>query len=178
MLQFVTGNENKVRQLRMFFDQPVQRVTLDLTEIQSLDAIAIVRAKAYEAHKLIGGTVLIEDTSLTFPALGKLPGPLIKWFLHELGNEGLCRLLDGKDRTAIASVVYGLFDGKHFHTFTGETYGTIAQHPQGKENFGWNSTFIPDGYEKSWAQMDDLELSHSAMRKVALQKLSAHLNNR
>ena len=56
------------------------------------------------------GTVLVEDSSLVFSALGKLPGPLIKWFLDELDNEGLTQLLNGyEDRSATARACFALY---------------------------------------------------------------------
>lgn len=66
-----------------------------------------------------------------FHALGKLPGPLIKWFLQELDNEGLCRLLDNySDRSATASVLFGCYDGARLSTFTAEAAGSIAEQPR------------------------------------------------
>lgn len=40
-------------------------------------------------------TVLVEDTSLCFNALGGLPGAYVKWFLEEIGTSGLYKLLEG-----------------------------------------------------------------------------------
>lgn len=49
---------------------------------------------------------------LRFNALGKLPGPTIKLFSQELGNEGLCKLLHSfGDRSSLAQTIFGLYDG-------------------------------------------------------------------
>lgn len=53
----------------------------------------ISREKCRIAAKLVGGAVMVEDTSLCFNALGGLPGPYIKWFLEKLGHEGLNNML-------------------------------------------------------------------------------------
>jgi len=90
-LTFITGNTAKAEQLARHLEYPVTHQKLDLPEIQSLDLKEIVEHKAKEAYKQIKKPVLVEDTSLTFSVLGKLPGPLIKWFLTELDNAGLCR---------------------------------------------------------------------------------------
>lgn len=37
----------------------------------------------------IGGPCFTEDTALGFEALGGLPGPYVKWFLKEIGLEGM-----------------------------------------------------------------------------------------
>lgn len=41
----------------------------------------------------IGGLVLVEDTCLCFNAINGLPGPYAKWFMKELGHEGLSKML-------------------------------------------------------------------------------------
>jgi XTP/dITP diphosphohydrolase len=175
-LTFVTGNPGKAAQLQRHLKIPVTNTKLDLNEIQSLDLEEVVTHKATEAFKIIQSPVLVEDTSLTFHALGRLPGPLIKWFFTELGNQGLCHLLNGyPDRTATASVLFGWYDGKQLRTFAGETDGVIADQPRGAEEFGWDPVFIPKGYDKTWAEMTDQEQDQSSMRRIALEKLEAEL---
>src|SRR2546430_10482604 len=49
------------------------------------------------AYDIVKKPVLVEDIAFTFTAMGRLPGPLIKWFLEELGNDGLCKLANGLD---------------------------------------------------------------------------------
>src|SRR4051794_37620510 len=93
-LTYVTSNQEKARQISQYLAFPVHHKEIDLIEIQSLDLRVIIEQKAKEAYKHVLSPVLVEDTSLRFLALGKLPGPLIKWFLAELGTNGLCRLLD------------------------------------------------------------------------------------
>ena len=61
---------------------------IDLPEYQG-EPDDIARQKCEEATKHVSGPVLIEDTSLCFNALGGLPGPYIKWFLKNLGPEGV-----------------------------------------------------------------------------------------
>jgi non-canonical purine NTP pyrophosphatase (RdgB/HAM1 family) len=175
-ITFVTGNPNKAQQVARYLDYPLTHRALDVPEPQSLDLKEIVTMKAKAAYEQVNTPVLVEDVSLTFPALGKLPGPLIKWFLQELGNEGLCRLLDGKDRTAIASVYFAYYDGTEMQYFIGQTKGTLTEHPRGND-FGWNPIFIPDGSTKTWGEMNEAESIATAMRKPALEKLKAFLEN-
>lgn len=175
-LTFITGNASKAEQLGRHLDHPVAHKKLDLPEIQSLDLREIIEHKAKEAHKQIGGTVLVEDTSLTFKALGKLPGPLIKWFLGELDNAGLCKLLDGyQDRTALAECMFGLYDGKTLQVFDGSALGSIAPTPKGERGFGWDPIFIPERHTKTWGEMDAEEQKETSMRRIALKRLESHL---
>ena len=97
MITFITGNPAKSLYLKDYFDIEVDHKRLDLTEIQSLSLEDIVRDKALRAQAEVGGTVLVEDVSLSFNALNTLPGPLIKWFFEALGNVGLCNLIPPPD---------------------------------------------------------------------------------
>lgn len=176
-LTFITGNPMKARQLGLHLDIPVAHLKLDLAEIQSLDLREVIEHKAREAYRHIEAPVLVEDTSLTFHELGMLPGPLIKWFLQELGNDGLCTLLRAHDdRAAVARVVFGLYDGSDaVRMFEGEAKGSIADQPRGREGFGWDPIFIPDGWTRTWGEMSPEEQLQSSMRRQALQKLQAYL---
>ena len=175
-ITFITGNPGKASLLKGYLDFPVIHKPLDLIEIQSLDLATIVEYKAKEAFKQIHAPVLVEDTSLRFLALGKLPGPLIKWFLTELGTQGLCRLLDScPDRSALAEVQFGLYDGRTFQAFSGAVEGSIAPAPRGSRGFGWDAIFVPSGSSKTWAEMTDEEARETSMRMIALRKLEAYL---
>lgn len=175
-LTYVTGNAAKAEQLARHLDYPVEHKKLDIHEIQSLDLKEVAEHKARGAYRQVQGPVLVEDTSLIFHALGGLPGPLIKWFFAQLGNEGLCRLLDGyKDRSARAEVCFCFYDGKTLETFTGEMNGTIANLPRGEQSFGWDPIFIPEGHAKTWGEMDMEEQKETSMRRIALKKLEAYL---
>ncbi len=174
---FVTGNENKARYVKLWLDWPITYRSLDITEIQSLDLHEVVRAKTIQAYQYLHQPVLVEDVALTFEAFGKLPGTLIKWFLHELGADGLCELLkDKSDRSATAEIIYGLHDGSRIHYFSGIVAGTVALKPIGNYGFGWNGIFIPDGQTKTYAEMTDEELKPYSHRAIALEKLKEYLD--
>lgn len=175
-ITFVTSHPKKAEQLGWHLDYPIDHQKLDLPEIQSLDLGEVVSHKAREAFQQIRRPVLVEDISFRFFALGKLPGPLIKWFLQELKVEGLCRLLDGySDRAAVAEVSFALYDGKNLNIFDGRLEGTIAPSPRGEEGFGTDSIFIPKGYEKTWGEMSKEEQIETSVRGIALKKLENFL---
>ena len=174
-LTFITGNPGKAKYLADYFEIPVEHIKLDLKEIQSTNLKEVVEDKAKRAYEIVKDIVIVEDVSLSFSALGGLPGPLIKWFLETLGNEGLCRLLDGKDRGATAEVEFAICDENGVHTFGGLIEGSIAQEPCGEKGFGWDPIFIPKDHEKTWAEMGENERQETSMRKIALEKLSAFL---
>lgn len=176
-LTFITGNLNKVERTKRYVHIPLNHKKLDLMEIQSLDPKEVVEHKVKEAYKIVKKPVLVEDTSVVIHALGKLPGPLIKWFLEELGPDGICKLVPDNDRTATASVLFGLHDGKKIHYFEGEIDGTVAKKPHGENGFGWDSIFIPDGQNKTHAEMTQEEMDKISVRKIALEKMRKELAN-
>lgn len=176
-ITFITSNPSKAEQLSRHLSHPVSHQKINLQEIQSLDLREVTEHKAIEAYKHIQSSVLVEDTSLIFNALGKLPGPLIKWFRIELNAERLCKMLNGyDDRTALAQVCFGLYDGKKLEIFDGQMKGAIAKAPRGEEGFGWDSIFIPEGYQKTWGEMSIEEQKETSMRRIALKKLESFLN--
>ncbi len=175
-ITYITGNPAKARLLSQYLDFPMVHKQVDLVEIQSLDLSSVIEYKAREAYQHVRSPVLIEDTSLRFLALGKLPGPLIKWFLTELGADGLCRMLDHyPDRSALAEMQFCLYDAQTFQTFAGAQTGSISPAPRGSNGFGWDPIFIPDGYDKTWAEMTDEEAQATSIRKSALSKVEAYL---
>ena len=174
-ITFITGNLDKVTWTQRYIHIPVEHKKLDLIEIQSLDSREVVEHKVRQAYDILKKPVLVEDTSLVINAWGKLPGTFIKYFFEELGNEGICTMLTAPDRSAVAKVVYGVYDGKKLHFFEGALEGTIPMHPQGKSGFGWNPIFIPKGYDKTYAQMTKEELDETNIRRIALEKMKKEL---
>lgn len=145
-ITFITWNQKKAEYLEKYLWITVVHQKIDLEEIQSLDLREIVEHKVRQAYSVIKKPVLVEDTSLKFIALGNLPWPFIKFFLQELWHEWVCRLLDGKNREALAQSMFGYFDGVRLEVFVGELHGRIAEHPGFDNWFGWDRIFIPDGY--------------------------------
>jgi non-canonical purine NTP pyrophosphatase (RdgB/HAM1 family) len=178
-LVFITGNAGKAEYLSKFFHFPVDHLKLDLPEIQSLDLRTIVEDKAEKAFDKIRKPVLVEDVSLVFRGLKKLPGPLIKWFLETLGNRGLCRLLENcRDRSAVAEVNFGFCDGSGVKIFSGLVRGRVAEAPRGSAGFGWDPIFIPKSHQKTWAEMTAEEKHRTSMRRIALEKIKKFLSER
>ncbi len=70
---FITGNQAKADYLESFLGFPIDHVKVDLDELQSLDLEKIVEHKVKQAYAEIGKPVVVEDVSLEFEALGKLP---------------------------------------------------------------------------------------------------------
>jgi inosine triphosphate pyrophosphatase len=167
---FVTGNQHKAELLAKFLGYPMEHQKVDLDEIQSLDLREIVEHKVRQAYAVVKGPVLVEDISLSFRGMGKLPGPFIKWFEQELGLEKICRMLDSyTDRSAIAAVTFAYYDGTHLKLFEGRAEGTITESVRpGDNSFGWNSIFVPAGSTKAYVEMTDEEQEKFGLRTTTV----------
>jgi XTP/dITP diphosphohydrolase len=53
--------------------------------------------------------------------------------------------------------------------------GTILQEPRGKEGFGYDPVFLPEGYDECFAEMSLEEKNRISHRSLAIQKLIGHL---
>ena len=149
-IYFVTGNAKKEREVNSILTAQdlrpfrVQHVDIDLPELQG-DPLEIARQKCREAASRVQASVIVEDTSLCFNALNGMPGPYIKWFVDAVGNEGLCRMLDGHtDKSAFCQCTLAFSPGPGADplVFVGRTEGTIVA-PLGESGFGWDAIFVP-----------------------------------
>ncbi|HOI59934.1 MAG TPA: RdgB/HAM1 family non-canonical purine NTP pyrophosphatase [Candidatus Pacearchaeota archaeon] len=170
----ITGNENKVKEFEEILGFKISHRSLDLEEIQGVDVEEISKYKAKKAYEVVKEPVVVEDIGLFFNELNGLPGALIKWFEKRLSYEQICNLIK-EDRKAIAKIVVSYFDGKELKQFIGEVQGEIALSPRGENGFGWDKIFIPQGYDKTFAEMNTNEKHNISMRKIALEKLRINI---
>ena len=174
-LYFITGSKNKFAEVKEILPE-VEQLERDLPEIQELDAHKIIAAKLFEARTHHGNTFMVEDTSLYFDAMNGLPGPLIKWFMQTIGNEGLYKMAQAFGNfSARAKTIIGYVDEKgKIEFFEGEVKGKIVE-PRGETTFGWDPIFQPEGYDKTFAEMSAEEKNTISMRRIAAEKLRAYL---
>ncbi len=174
-LIFATSNRNKLTEASEILGREISGRALELDELQSTDLETVTRHKAAQAYAQMQLPVIVEDTSLVFHAWGKLPGPFIKFFLEQMGPEGLVRALKPfGDMSAEAICGVGYHDGKSTRYFEGRVSGMIAA-PAGDRGFGWDVIFRPEGGERTFGQMEAAEKHALSMRARALQKLAEHL---
>ncbi len=175
-ITFITGNKGKARQLEDYLNTKVVNKNLELFEIQSLNVEEVIHQKLNDAYAQIMSPIIVDDVSLVITAMGKLPGPFIKYFLEELGTDGICKMVAlSNEKKAIAKVCIGYKDSKGMRIFSGEIKGVIANEPKGEGGFGWDSLFIPDGYTQTRASMSDADYDATSPRKTALNKLEKYL---
>jgi inosine triphosphate pyrophosphatase len=170
-LSFITGSKNKFEEVKAVITD-IEQLDIDLPEIQHVDAHEIIKAKLAEATKRQPGELMVEDTSLYFDCLNGLPGPLIKWFMKTVGNDGLANIAAKLgDTKAQAKTIIGYANSQgEVEFFEGVIEGTIVA-PRGETGFGWDPIFLPDGYNKTFAEMAQDEKNTLSMRKIAAAKL-------
>jgi inosine triphosphate pyrophosphatase len=175
-LTFITGNQHKADLLAKWLDLPVTHRKVDLDEIQSLDAYKVAEHKVRQAYQIVQAPVLVEDVSLSFTAMGRLPGTLIKWFLEEMTLQQLCAMAAAlPHQRAICTIVYALYDGTTLHYFDASQDGSIPSAPRGDNGFGWNPIFMPDGSGQTYAEMDQATIDAWSVRAKAIKKLHSFL---
>ncbi len=132
----------------------LERLDLDLSEPQALDAEDVAREKVRMAWERVRRPVLVEDSGLEILAWGGFPGALVKWLEKSAGLETIVRMLEPfVDRSARAVCVIACFDGVRLLTARGVTEGAIAPAPRGAGGFGWDPIFVPRGSEKTFAEL-------------------------
>ena len=174
-LYFVTGNQHKFAEAKAIFPQ-LKQLEIDLPEIQEIDAQKIIKAKLLQALEHKQGQIMVEDTSLYLDCLNGLPGPLTKWFLKTLGNQGLSDLAEklGNNQAEARTIIGYARNPEEIYFFEGSVKGKVVS-PAGRSGFGWDPIFQPDGYAKSFAQLTQAEKNKISMRRTAFNQLKNFL---
>lgn len=172
---FVTGRAEKAREAeRLGFR--FERVDLELPERQALDPAEIVESKARDAYAKLARPVVVEDSGLAIKAWNGFPGALVKWLEKSAGLEAMARMLDRfPDRSATATCAVAYFDGERVVPARGEVSGAIANTPRGEGGFGWDALFIPDGSDRTFAEMSGEEKDRVSHRRRAWEALAQRL---
>lgn len=172
----VTGNPNKLREAARILGETPAHEDLDLPEIQSLDLLEVLRAKAREAWRRLERPLVVDETGLALAALGGFPGPLVKWMLRAVGPEGIARTahrLGDSRATAQCALIY--HDGTREIVARGDVPGRLAEVPRGRAGFGWDPIFQPSGSDKTYAEMSEEEKDSVGHRGLAWRRLMAEL---
>lgn len=188
-LVFATNNKNKLKEVQALVPPSIQLLSLkdigcdkDIPETQpTIEGNAI--QKALYINEYYGYDCFADDTGLEIEALDGAPGVYSARYagnhrdatdnMHKVLNE----LKDKHNRTAQFKTVIALYINGQLHTFTGLCKGIITKEKRGEKGFGYDPVFQPDGYTKTFAEMD-LKLKNTiGHRGKATAQLIAFLNN-
>lgn len=139
--------------------------------------------KARTIFELTKKDCFSEDTGLEIDALNGEPGVRsARYAGEESNNENnidlvLSKMKDVIDRTAkFRTVICLIYDGSKYF-FEGICNGKITNERKGEQGFGYDSIFIPDGSDKTFAQMTTIEKNEFSHRKKAVKKMIQFLKN-
>ena len=186
-LIFATNNLNKVIEVRSLLNENFKILSLSEADINIdiQEPFATLEENAIEKsaviYQLKKTSCFAEDTGLEVTALNGEPGVKSaryagdkKSFENNI-DKLLENLKDKGDRSArFRTVICLTVNGKH-NIFEGECKGTIIAERRGRHGFGYDSIFIPDGVEKTFAEMSLQEKNIFSHRKKATEKLILYL---
>jgi len=187
-LVFATNNEHKVREISHILDDKFRLVSL--SEVNVLEDIpedephieGNALFKARYVWKATGSNVFADDTGLEVEALGGLPGVHSARFAGEDKESSaniakLLSMLNGNTgrKARFRTVIALIFDNREY-LFEGIVEGQITTEKRGSEGFGYDPVFIPDGYEKTFAEMPLDEKNRISHRAQAFVKLKTFLD--
>ena len=140
--------------------------------------------KARYLRDRVGLDCFADDTGLEVAALGGAPGVHSARYAtdghdFEANNRLLLKNLEGiADRRArFRTVIALLLDGQEYR-FEGIVEGRIIEHEAGHEGFGYDPLFVPDGFDKTFAEMTAEEKNAVSHRGRAVRQLAEFLRNR
>ncbi len=188
-LIFATNNQHKVDEIRSILGDEFMIISLkeagidiDIPEpFLTLEANASQKSKTI--HQLTQQNCFSEDTGLEVDALHGEPGVKSARYAGEGKNfaaniEKLLANMQGKeDRGArFRTVISLIWDDKEY-LFEGVSEGKIIDTPRGMHGFGYDPVFVPEGSEKTFAEMELQEKNKYSHRRMATDKLVAFLKN-
>lgn len=170
----ITGSEGKAREFAAMLGIDVVAVKAELAEVQALDVADVVTRKVEEAYARVNGPVLVDDTGLALHAWNGLPGALVRWFLDTVGTAGLLDMASNvTERAATVTTALGFMDGNGVQVFTGSVSGRLATRARGTNGFGYDSIFIPDGSDLTFAEMSPEQKNRVSHRRLAVDAMRA-----
>ncbi len=150
---FVTNNEGKHREVeRLLAGLQIRFQRMDLTGHEGVNDVEdVARLRVTEAYARLKQACFVERSGLfLYDHPGEL-GMKFKRALRDLGEEDLARRYGGARGVARVAVAYE--DGTGPRVFSGSISGTLSSEPRGEGGYGWDRIWLPDGYERTLAEM-------------------------
>lgn len=187
-----TFNNKKFQELKRILNSALPEIKfLNLNQFPAVRPVAEV-GKSFEENaslkaqgyfQQIGKSVLAEDSGLEVDALNGMPGIYSSHFAGEhgndyLNNQKLLKLMEGvpedKRLACFVSVVV-IADKQGLHIFCGKLKGKISFTMRGQYGFGYDPVFIPEGFDKTLAELGPEVKDKISHRYQALQKAISYL---
>ena len=182
-LIFATNNIYKLQEIKDLLSGLYEVLSLEDIEIRedipetadSLEGNALQKARF--VHLKTGADCFADDTGLEVEALNGKPGVYSARYAGEGASfednmDKLLSDLDGKsNRQACFRTVIALIYNGNEYLFEGIVKGKILHEKTGSGGFGYDPLFIPEGFEKSFAEMSPSEKNAISHRGLSVNKL-------
>jgi len=187
-LVFATNNNNKIKEINHLLANKFNLLGLadigcseDIPETQpTIEGNA--SQKAFYVYENYKHNCFADDTGLEIQALQGRPGVLSARYAGEAKNadDNMDKILSEMKGIAgrkarFKTVISLVIDGRE-KLFEGVVNGVILEKKQGEKGFGYDPIFLPDGYNRSFAEMSLEEKSAISHRGIAVNKLIAYLS--
>ncbi len=178
-LRFITGNENKVKEASERLKELGFEVVQDNMSPPEVQADTLEDVALFSAGWVVERSpepFFLEDAGFFVDYLNGFPGVYSAYVFDTIGYEGILRLLSSEnERSARFEAVIAYWDGKEFHTFKGVVKGNVSRKPRGENGFGYDPIFVPEGEERTFAEMSAQEKNSMSHRGRALDKMAEWL---
>lgn len=187
---FASNNAHKLEEVRRIlspreihslheigFEAEIDETGTTLEENSSIKARAIyewLKQKGKEQDYII----FADDTGLEIEALHGQPGVYTARWAGEPAcdannrKKALAQLANQTNRNARFRTVITLIENGKEQQVVGEVKGLIATQESGDKGFGYDSLFIPNGYDKTFAELPAEVKNSISHRANALAKLA------
>lgn len=187
-LVFATNNLNKLSEIQSLVPKEIE--ILSLKDIDCNEELAETTPtlegnalqKASYVFENYGYNCFADDTGLEIDALNGDPGVYSARYAGEECraedniNLVLQKLKGQTNRIAeFRTVIALIIDGKETF-FEGNCKGEITEFRSGVEGFGYDPIFLPNGFDKTFAEMKQNEKGAISHRAKAVEKLVEFLN--
>lgn len=150
---FVTGNGWRHDEAkRLLSGLHVERSRIALGKGDSPELVAIASARVQDAFRQLQVPCFVENTGMFLEAADAFAGARFKRLVEELGEQGFAARYAGARGVTRVVVAYTA-DGEQVRLFEGQSSGRVASEPRGDGGYGWDRLWIPDGYERTLAEL-------------------------
>ena len=182
-LVFATQNKHKLIEIQQAVGNHFKIISLfDLNYIEDIPEtgktlMENALQKANFVYLNFGKDCFADDTGLEIDALNGDPGVFSARYagdgrsFEDNMNKVLENLQNNTHRKAkFKTVIALIYKGKKYF-FEGVVNGTITTDKRGNEGFGYDPIFLPDGYDKTYAELSLEEKNEMSHRAIATKKL-------
>ncbi len=184
-IHILTGNPGKFKEIAKWLGPlgiQVKMLESEFIEAQvdTLEEVIIFGMEELSKRERSNVPFIKDDSGLFIEELNGFPGVYSAYVQKTISNRGILRLMEGVDnRTATFRTVIGLWTpGQEIKLFSGKCDGTISFDHRGDYGFGYDPIFIPDGEQRTFAEMSTKEKNEMSHRIDAVKKLVAYLDPR